>query len=153
MNNNKLVVDMESSTPIDEYRFKSVGAVNIYYSKGLDKKYSLLIDYVGNEKKSIDNITSSLINLWHIIEAMRSKARSDNMIVNVIDKDAGTRYSRITLATTLNQVEKAEALDRQIKLARNTRRRMVVQNKYHSRKRKKLDPRLIRPILREEKTW
>ena len=136
MNNNNLVVDMESSTPIDEYRFKSVGAVNIYYSKGLDKKYSLLIDYVGNEKKSIDNITSSLINLWHIIEAMRSKARSDNMIVNVIDKDAGTRYSRITLATTLNQVEKAEALDRQIKLARNTRRRMVVQNKYHSRKRK-----------------
>ena len=161
MNNNKLVVDMESSTPIDDYRFKSVGTLNIYYSKGLDKKYSLLIDSVDNENNSktlgvgvsIDNVTTSLTNLWHIIEAMRSKARSDNMIINVVDTDTNTKYSRITLATTLSQVEKAEALDRQIKLARNTRRRMVVQNKYHSRKRKKLDPRLIRPILREEKTW
>ena len=26
-------------------------------------------------------------------------------------------------------------------------------NKYHSRKRKKVSPRVLRPILREEKTW
>ena len=75
------------------------------------------------------------------------------MIVNVRDMDARTSYKRITLATTLDKVEKAKALDRQMKRIKATRRRMLVENKYHSRERKKLDPRLIRPILREEKTW
>ena len=35
----------------------------------------------------------------------------------------------------------------------STRRRMVVDNRYHKRKGRLLDPRIVRPILREEKTW
>ena len=56
--------------------------------------------------------------------------------------------------TPEQEQELQEMLERQSKRMANTRRRMVVDNKYHSRKtRSNITPRVLRPILREEKTW
>jgi hypothetical protein len=105
------------------------------------------------ESNTIDNVATSILNVWNLIEAVRSSAYDNRKTVNVVDENSKTTYKRLTLANTLSEIEKAEALERQAKRIKATRRRMVVDNKYHSRKRKKVDPRLIRPILREEKTW
>ena len=107
MSKDNIVVDMQSPTPIDSYRYKSVGEVNYKESK----------------------------------------------VVNVRDEDSRTSCNKITLATTLDKRERAEALRKQVNRIKSWRRKSVVDNKYHSRERKKLNPILIRPILREEKTW
>ena len=149
-----IIVDMQSPTPLDLYRYSSSGTVDVNISKNGSSRYTIIIDDSSLDKPIVfKDFSTSMLQTWNIIEIFRKKAYQENKVVNVYDKDSRTSFKRVTLATTLNRIEKAEALDRQIKLARNTRRRMVVQNKYHSRKRKKLDPRLIRPILREEKTW
>ncbi len=149
----EIIVDMQSPTPIDSYRFKSRGKVTIYYSKGLRTKYSIEVKSSNDSSNKIDDVTSNLTNLWKLIEVIRKNSYDKNMTVDVVDVDAKTHYKKITLATTLTEIERAEALDRQIKRIKSVRRRMVVDNKYHSRKKKPIDPKLIRPILREEKTW
>lgn len=153
MINRNLIVDKESPTPIDNYRFNSLGEMNIYYAKGLDRNFTLQIKDSNGLDSTMKDVTNNLTTLWQLIEQIRVTAYNNRMVVNVRDMDARTSYNRITLATTLDKVEKAEALDRQMKRIKATRRRMLVENKYHSRKRKKLTPRVLRPILREEKTW
>ena len=60
----------------------------------------------------------------------------------------------INIWTFNAKYQEQEMLERQAKRMANTRRRMVVDNKYHSRKtRSNITPRVLRPILREEKTW
>tara|TARA_R100000234_G_C4988991_1_gene174613 strand:+ start:822 stop:1283 length:462 start_codon:yes stop_codon:yes gene_type:complete len=153
MNRENIIVDMESPTPIDSYRFKSVGEINISYSKGLSSKYSITIAEVDKKEVEIKNFTDCLLQIWSIIEVIREKAYKDSKIVNVRDEDARTTCKRITLATTLSKKEKAIALKKQVNRIKSWRRKSVVENKYHSRERKKLNPIIIRPILREEKTW
>jgi hypothetical protein len=101
----------------------------------------------------LDSVCNNLVQLWTIVEVIRATAYRESKTVDVYDVDAKTRYKKITLATTLDKQEREEARERQIKRIKNTRRRMLVDNKYHSRKRKKVSPRVLRPILREEKTW
>ena len=43
MINRNLIVDKENSTPIDSYRFNSLGEMNIYYIKGLGRNFTLQI--------------------------------------------------------------------------------------------------------------
>ena len=153
MNRQNLIVDMHDPTPIDSYRYKSVGEINIYYSKNLSSAFSMTIVNSEGESNTIDNVATSILNVWNLIEAVRSSAYDNRKTVNVVDENSKTTYKRLTLANTLSEIEKAEALERQAKRIKATRRRMVVDNKYHSRKRKKVSPRVLRPILREEKTW
>tara|TARA_R100001443_G_scaffold52460_1_gene64147 strand:+ start:10010 stop:10471 length:462 start_codon:yes stop_codon:yes gene_type:complete len=153
MNRENIIVDMESPTPIDSYRFKSVGEINISYSKGLSSKYSITIAEVDKKEVEIKDFTDCLLQIWTIIEVIREKAYKDSKIVNVRDEDARTTCKRITLATTLSKKEKAIALKKQVDRIKSWRRKSVVENKYHSRERKKLNPIIIRPILIEEKTW
>ena len=153
MNRENIIVDMESPTPIDSYRFKSVGEINISYSKGLSSKYSITIAEVDKKEVEIKDFTDCLLQIWTIIEVIREKAYKDSKIVNVRDEDARTTCKKITLATTLSKKEKAIALKKQVNRIKSWRRKSVVENKYHSRERKKLNPIIIRPILREEKTW
>ena len=153
MNRENIIVDMESPTPIDSYRFKSVGEINISYSKSLSSKYSITIAEVDKKEVEIKDFTDCLLQIWRIIEVIREKAYNDSKIVNVRDEDARTTCKRITLATTLSKKEKAIALKKQVNRIKSWRRKSVVENKYHSRERKKLNPIIIRPILREEKTW
>ncbi len=40
MINRNLIVDKENPTPIDNYRFNSLGEMNIYYTKGLDRNFN-----------------------------------------------------------------------------------------------------------------
>jgi len=153
MSKDNIVVDMQSPTPIDSYRYKSVGEVNIYYSKGLTDKYSIKVKEVGAKTIVIDSLLDSLLQVWNVIEVFRSKAYKESKVVNVRDEDSRTSCNKITLATTLDKRERAEALRKQVNRIKSWRKKSVVDNKYHSRERKKLNPILIRPILREEKTW
>ena len=148
-----IIVDMDSPTPLDLYRYSSSGTVDIRISKN-SSRYSLHIDDSSLDNPIvITNMSKSMLQTWELIEMFRQKAFQENKVVNVHDEYARTSYKRITLATTLSRLEKAEALERQAKRMASTRRRMVVDNTYHKRKGRLLDPRIVRPILREEKTW
>lgn len=148
-----IIVDMDSPTPLDLYRYSSSGTVDIRISKN-SSRYSLHIDDSSLDNPIVlTNMSKSMLQTWELIEMFREKAFQENKVVNVHDEFARTSYKRITLATTLSRLEKAEALERQAKRMASTRRRMVVDNTYHKRKGRLLDPRIVRPILREEKTW
>jgi hypothetical protein len=148
-----IIVDMDSPTPLDLYRYSSSGTVDIRISKN-SSRYSLHIDDSSLDNPIVlTNMSKSMLQTWELIEMFRQKAFQENKVVNVHDEYARTSYKRITLATTLKRKEVAEVLERQAKRMASTRRRMVVDNTYHKRKGKLVDPRLIRPILREEKTW
>ena len=153
MSRENLIVDMQSPTPIDVYRYSSKGVVDISFYRGNSSSYSIEVKTSSTKPILLENCSSSMLQVWNLIEMFREKANRDNKIVNVYDVDSHSVYKKITLATTLNEKEIQEALERQSKLVKSTRRRMVVGTPYHSRKRKKIDSRLIRPILREEKTW
>lgn len=156
MNRNNLIVDIESPTPIDVHRFSSTGVIDINISKAINSRcYSLqIINTVENTNTTINDVSSSLLGIWQIVEIIRKNAYSKRIIVNVNDLDSRTSYKKLTLANVLEQQEEQEMLERQAKRMANTRRRMVVDNKYHSRKtRSNITPRVLRPILIEEKTW
>ena len=148
-----IIVDMANPTPLDKYRFNSKGLVQIYFSKNSSTKYSLEIKDDSTNNIVLKDICDNLVQLWNIVEILRKKAYKESKTVDVIDVDGRTSYKKITLANTLDKTERAEALDKQIKRTKSVRRRMVVDNKYHSRKGKVVTPRVLRPILREEKTW
>ena len=153
MNRDDMIVDMQSPTPLDLYRFKSNGIVDIVYYKS-GSSYSLEIHDSSTDKPLVlENCSSSMLKTWKVIEILRKKAYVDNKIVNVLDRDSKATYKKLSIANTLLEEEKQEAVERQAKRTVSVRRRMVVGTPYHSRKRKKIDSRLIRPILREEKTW
>jgi len=148
-----IIVDMQSPTPLDLYRYSSSGTVDIRISRH-GKDYTIKIDDTELDKPILlENISISMVKTWELIEVFRKKAYKENKVVNVYDEYSRTSYKRVTLATTLNGLEEAEAIERQAKRMASTRRRMVVDNTYHKRKGRLLDPRVIRPILREEKTW
>ena len=148
-----IIVDMQSPTPLDLYRYSSSGVVDIRISRQ-GTSYTIKVDDDSLDKPILlENVSISMVQTWNLIEVFREKAYQENKVVNVYDEYSRTSYKRITLATTLSRLEKAEALERQAKRMASTRRRMVVDNTYHKRKGKLVDPRLIRPILREEKTW
>ena len=148
-----IIVDMQSPTPLDLYRYSSSGTVDIRISRH-GKDYTIKIDDTELDKPILlENISISMVKTWELIEVFRKKAYKENKVVNVYDEYSRTSYKRVTLATTLNELEEAEAIERQAKRMASTRRRMVVDNTYHKRKGRLLDPRVIRPILREEKTW
>jgi len=148
-----IIVDMQSPTPLDLYRYKSSGVVDIRISRK-GTSYTIKVDDNSLDKPILlEDVSISMVQTWNLIEVFREKAYQENKVVNVYDEYSRTSYKRITLATTLSRLEKAEALERQAKRMASTRRRMVVDNTYHKRKGKLVDPRLIRPILREEKTW
>ena len=153
MNSRTLIVDKKLSTPIDSYRFNSRGEINIYITKSSSNYTLRIVDTYRNTDTTLDNATPSVYSTWQLIEAIRSKAYDDNLIVNVYNKHNRTSYKRLTLANSIREQEKAEMLEKFVKRDRNIRRRMVVATPYHSRKRKKIDPKLIRPILKEERTW
>jgi len=148
-----IIVDMANPTPLDLYRFNSKGLVRIYFSRSNSTKYSIEIKDDSTDDIVLDDICNNLVQLWNIVEILRKKARSESKTVDVYDVDGKTSYKKITLATTLDKEERAKALERQIKRTKSVRRRMVVDNKYHSRKGRVVTPRVLRPILREEKTW
>ena len=156
MNRDNLIVDMESPTPIDVHRFSSTGVIDINISKTLNSRYYSLqiINSVENTNTTIDDVSTSLLGIWQLIEIIRRDAYTKRIIVNVNDLDSRTSYKKLTLANVLQEQELQEMLERQAKRMANTRRRMVVENKYYSRKtRSNITPRVLRPILREEKTW
>ena len=154
MSRNEMIVDMKNPTPIDLYRYSSKGVVDISFYKSDSSGYSLEIhDSSSKEPLILEDCSSSMLKTWKVIEILRKKAYVDNKIVNVLDRDSKATYKKLSLANTLLEEEKQEAVERQAKRTVSVRRRMVVGTPYHSRKRKKIDSRLIRPILREEKTW
>ena len=154
-----IIVDMANPTPLDLYRFSSKGLVRIYFSRNSSTKYSIEIKDDSTDDIVLDDICNNLVQLWNIVEILRKNARRESEtladVLNSLgyDVDGKTSYKKITLATTLDKEERAKALERQIKRTKSVRRRMVVDNKYHSRKGRVVTPRVLRPILREEKTW
>ena len=94
-----------------------------------------------------------MLKNWKVVEILRKKAYRDNKVVNVHDLNTKAIYKRITLATTLKQEEVEEAVIQQAKRINNVRRRMVVGTPFRNTKQKSINPSLIRPILREERTW
>ena len=144
MNRDRLIVDMESPTPIDVHRFKSKGVLDICIEKvSSNRKYSLSIkDSSTDDIVLLEECCSSMLIVWKLIEVMRSTAYKSNKTVNVLDIDSRCSYKKITLATTLKQEEIEETIERQAKLAVNTRRRFVVDTPYRKRT-KKLDTRVF----------
>ena len=147
-----IIVDMQSPTPLDLYRYSSSGTVDIRISKN-SSRYSLHIDDSSLDNPIVlTNMSKSMLQTWELIEMLRQKAFQEHKVVNVYDKDSRTSFKRVTLATTLNRIEKAEALERQAKTMANSRRRFGVTPTKRTRGRL-VDPKLIRPIQREDRTW
>ena len=142
MNNNNIIVDMKSPTPLDEYRYSTKGVVAIFISKkDSSSSYSLeLRDKSLVKPILLDSCIGSMLDVWKLIEIFRVDAYKTNKIVNVHDMNSNATYKKISIATTLKQEEIEEAVERQAKLVISTRRRMG-NTPYHSRKTKKVDMR------------
>jgi hypothetical protein len=84
---------------------------------------------------------------------IRENSYRENKRVDVHNVERGVSYKKITLATTLDGKERGEALEKQVQREKSFSRKMVVGTPYMSRKARKYDPKILRPILREEKTW
>ncbi len=148
----EIIVDMQSPTPFDEYRYKVESNVEIFISRDMaSRKYILEIKENGESKAKIESKT--ILQNWTLIEMIRENSYRENKRVDVHNVERGVSYKKITLATTLNGKERGEALEKQVQREKSFSRKMVVGTPYMSRKAKKYDPKILRPILREEKTW
>jgi len=137
-----LIVDMQSPTPIDVFKYNSKGVIDIYISKLDGKNYTIDIRDSSIDKPILlENCTNAMRKVWQLIEMFRKKAFVDKKIVNVYDIDSKTSYKKISLATTLKQEEVEEAIERQRKLAVSSRRRFG-NTPFHSRRSKKVDMRV-----------
>ena len=148
----EIIVDMQSPTPFDEHRYKVESNVEIFISRDMaSRKYILEIKENGESKAKIESKT--ILQNWTLIEMIRENSYRENKRVDVHNVERGVSYKKITLATTLNGKERGEALEKQVQREKSFSRKMVVGTPYMSRKAKKYDPKILRPILREEKTW
>jgi len=148
----EIIVDMQSPTPFDEYRYKVESNVEIFISRDIaSRKYILEIKENGESKARIESKT--ILQNWTLIEMIRENSYRENKRVDVHNVEKGVSYKKITLATTLDGRERGEALEKQVQREKSFSRKMVVGTPYMSRKPRKYDPKILRPILREEKTW
>ena len=148
----EIIVDMQSPTPFDEYRYKVESNVEIFISRDIvNRKYILEIKENGESKAKIESKT--ILQNWTLIEMIRENSYRENKRVDVHNVERGVSYKKITLATTLDGKERGEALEKQVQREKSFSRKMVVGTPYMSRKPRKYDPKILRPILREEKTW
>ena len=148
----EIIVDMQSPTPFDEYRYKVESNVEIFISRDMaSRKYILEIKENGESKAKIESKT--ILQNWTLIEMIRENSYRENKRVDVHNVEKGVSYKKITLATTLDGRERGEALEKQVQREKSFSRKMVVGTPYMSRKPRKYDPKILRPILREEKTW
>jgi len=148
----EIIVDMQSPTPFDEYRYKVESNVEIFISRDMaSRKYILEIKENGESKAKIESKT--ILQNWTLIEMIRENSYRENKRVDVHNVERGVSYKKITLATTLNGKERGEALEKQVQREKSFSRKMVVGTPYMSRKARKYDPKILRPILREDKTW
>ncbi len=148
----EIIVDMQSPTPFDEYRYKVESNVEIFISRDIaSRKYILEIKENGESKAKIESKT--ILQNWTLIEMIRENSYRENKRVDVHNVEKGVSYKKITLATTLDGRERGEALEKQVQREKSFSRKMVVGTPYMSRKPRKYDPKILRPILREEKTW
>ena len=148
----EIIVDMQSPTPFDEYRYKVESNVEIFISRDMaSRKYILEIKENGESKAKIESKT--ILQNWTLIEMIRENSYRENKRVDVHNVEKGVSYKKITLATTLDGKERGEALEKQVQREKSFSRKMVVGTPYMSRKPRKYDPKILRPILREEKTW
>ncbi len=148
----EIIVDMQSPTPFDEYRYKVESNVEIFISRDIvNRKYILEIKENGESKAKIESKT--ILQNWTLIEMIRENSYRENKRVDVHNVERGVSYKKITLATTLDGKERGEALEKQVQREKSFSRKMVVGTPYMSKKPRKYDPKILRPILREEKTW
>jgi len=148
----EIIVDMQSPTPFDEYRYKVESNVEIFISRDMaSRKYILEIKENGESKAKIESKT--ILQNWTLIEMIRENSYRENKRVDVHNVERGVSYKKITLATTLDGKERGEALEKQVQREKSFSRKMVVGTPYMSRKARKYDPKILRPILREDKTW
>jgi len=148
----EIIVDMQSPTPFDEYRYKVESNVEIFISRDIaSRKYILEIKENGESKAKIESKT--ILQNWTLIEMIRENSYRENKRVDVHNVERGVSYKKITLATTLDGRERGEALEKQVQREKSFSRKMVVGTPYMSRKARKYDPKILRPILREDKTW
>jgi len=148
----EIIVDMQSPTPFDEYRYKVESNVEIFISRDMaSRKYILEIKENGESKAKIESKT--ILQNWTLIEMIRENSYRENKRVDVHNVEKGVSYKKITLATTLDGRERGEALEKQVQREKSFSRKMVVGTPYMSRKPRKYDPKILRPILREDKTW
>jgi len=148
----EIIVDMQSPTPFDEYRYKVESNVEIFISRDIaSRKYILEIKENGESKAKIESKT--ILQNWTLIEMIRENSYRENKRVDVHNVERGVSYKKITLATTLDGKERGEALEKQVQREKSFSRKMVVGTPYMSRKARKYDPKILRPILREDKTW
>jgi hypothetical protein len=148
----EIIVDMQSPTPFDEYRYKVESNVEIFISRDMaSRKYILEIKENGESKAKIESKT--ILQNWTLIEMIRENSYRENKRVEVHKVEKGVSYKKITLATTLDGRERGEALEKQVQREKSFSRKMVVGTPYMSRKHRQYDPKILRPILREDKTW
>jgi hypothetical protein len=148
----EIIVDMQSPTPFDEYRYKVESNVEIFISRDIaSRKYILEIKENGESKAKIESKT--ILQNWTLIEMIRENSYRENKRVDVHNVERGVSYKKITLATTLDGKERGEALEKQVQREKSFSRKMVVGTPYMTRKARKYDPKILRPILREDKTW
>ncbi len=152
MSRENIIVDMQSPTPFDSYRFKRENLIEIFIRRGKNNiGYILEMKKNGESSVSIESV--SVLQNWTLIEMIRENSYRENKRVDVHNVEKGVSYKKITLATTLDGRERGEALEKQVQREKSFSRKMVVGTPYMSRKPRKYDPKILRPILREEKTW
>ena len=146
----EIIVDMKEPTPLDSYRYKRENLIEVFISRG-KKNVGYLLEIKKNGESPSVVETETVLHTWSRIEMIREKAWRDSNQVDVHNTYKNIYYKRITLATTLDNKEIGEAIENQANRDRNTRRRLG--DTPTRRQAKKYDPKILRPILREEKTW
>jgi len=119
----------KDSNPFNLYRYGNIklkGTIIIRYIKNIESNNYRL--EIMKDKKNIMLEPSSQIELWNIIEIVRSKENKLGYIIEVRDLDTKTIYKKLTIGQTLTEIEQAKEIELDKRRHKRDRARFVIRN-------------------------
>tara|TARA_R100001082_G_scaffold12176_1_gene6512 strand:+ start:160 stop:651 length:492 start_codon:yes stop_codon:yes gene_type:complete len=119
----------KDSNPFNLYRYGNIklkGTIIIRYIKNIESNNYIL--EIIKDKKNIRLEPSTQIELWNIIEIVRSKENKLGYIIEVRDLDTKTIYKKLTIGQTLTEIEQAKEIELDKRRHKRDRARFVLRN-------------------------
>jgi hypothetical protein len=124
-----LLNDYKINNQFDFYRYghiKLKGNVIIKYRKDIDSNSYILESTKDNNTLKIEVKTQ--IELWNVIEIIRSKDNKLGYTIELHDLDTKTIYKKLTICKTLSKIEEAENIELDRQRHKRDRARFVLRN-------------------------
>lgn len=124
-----LINDYKINNQFDFYRYghiKLKGNVIIKYRKNIDSNSYILESTKDNKTLKIEVKTQ--IELWNVIEIIRSKDNELGYTIELQDLDTKTIYKKLTICKTLSKIEEAKNIELDRQRHKRDRARFVLRN-------------------------